>query len=442
MDNPISSLSIEHQVKEQLDQAFPNEYPKAMVVAVSGGSDSLALALILKRILTHSNTQLFALTVDHGMRAESKEEAQYVHQTLSRASIEHHILTWKGALPKANKQSEARKIRYRLIQDWCSKRNINHIVTAHHYDDQVETFVLRLLRGSSCYGLAGMDLVTTWNNISIIRPCLPFKKTYFSEYLSAHDISWVEDPSNTNLTYDRTYVRQFLNSDETGLPIDTSLLKKRLYHTTSHMKRVRSAIEFYVDLYLKEHVLQNPFGYCSFHKDTLNQIPEEVGLRALSHLLCFVSNNQTPPRFESLKHLYDMMCSNEPHDMTLHHCRIHFSAKKQEQGLVYISYEASASLGKINISDTKTIYDHRFSITGTYFSTHDDCFIQYLDKNLLNQMDESFRRTLPKLPKHILYSLPCITQNQNPIIVADIKSNKLTETADISIIMENGALID
>lgn len=430
------------RIKEQLDHVFGENYPTSLAVAVSGGADSLALTFILNDILGNTGTQLIALTVDHSMRNESAAEAEYVKKILAKKSIKHHTLTWDGEKPTSNKQSEARNIRYSLINEWCIRHNTHYVITAHHYDDQVETFLLRLVRGSGCYGLAAMEIKQKWQNISILRPCLLIRKTEFEDYLKHLNIEWVEDPSNKSLHYDRTFVRNFLDSNDSHLPIDTELLRKRLYNTATNMQRTRNAIEFYVRQFIKEYITITPLGYCQFNENSFSNIPEEIGLRSLSNLLCYISGQNTPPRLESLQQLYQSICSEFHTDTTLHHCRIYYSKKQNQKGDIYISYENKTTKEALCLNKNEVCFDHRFLINNPFFNKERVFYVQYLNKELYNQLDNDSKKQLESIPKHVLYSIPCITHNKTPIMVGNIRSNKLTETADISMMMQKSVLID
>ena len=152
-----------------------------VAVAVSGGADSLALALMAAEIMP-----IVTLTVDHGLRSDSKEEAQYVHDVMRSKNIVHYILTWVGEKPTSNIQSEARTARYKLMEDWCASEGIKYLLTAHHMADQAETFMLRLARGSGVYGLSAINPISkgiTNHDIIIARPFINIRKEILEAYL-------------------------------------------------------------------------------------------------------------------------------------------------------------------------------------------------------------------------------------------------------------------
>src|SRR5579863_9177854 len=141
---------------ETLDRLGPFERRPLIAVAVSGGADSMALALLADAWAKARRGRAVALTVDHRLRAESTAEARQVARWLRRHGIAHEILTWTAPRPRSGVQAAARAARYALLEDWCLRAHCLHLLTAHHRRDQVETFWLRLTRGSGLDGLAAM----------------------------------------------------------------------------------------------------------------------------------------------------------------------------------------------------------------------------------------------------------------------------------------------
>ena len=144
---------------------------KKVAVAVSGGADSMALALLLNE---QTNSKLIAITVDHGLREESAREAKQVKKWLEKYDIEHHILKWEGDKKNSNIQFEARTARYQLMCDFCKKNDIQLLLVAHNLQDNAETLLMRIMRGSGVDGLSAIADATKINNIEVLRPLLMF----------------------------------------------------------------------------------------------------------------------------------------------------------------------------------------------------------------------------------------------------------------------------
>ena len=156
---------------------YKNIKKESFAVAVSGGPDSLCLAYFGKIYLSELENKVHFLIVNHKLRKESDKESLRVKKILEKKGITAKILSWKGKIPKSNIQRKARDMRYSLLSDYCYKKNIKFLMTAHHLDDQIENFFIRLLRGSGLAGLSSMEENIAYNdNLKIIRPLLDFKK--------------------------------------------------------------------------------------------------------------------------------------------------------------------------------------------------------------------------------------------------------------------------
>jgi tRNA(Ile)-lysidine synthase len=155
---------------------FKDIKDKSFALAVSGGSDSLCLSYFSKVYSSEFNNKVHVLIVDHRLRKESSKEALKVKRLLKKRKIQSQILTWKGNIPDSNIQKRARDMRYSLISNYCLKNKIKYLITAHHEDDQIENFLIRLIRGSGLTGLSSMTGNTKYNSsLKILRPFLNFK---------------------------------------------------------------------------------------------------------------------------------------------------------------------------------------------------------------------------------------------------------------------------
>ena len=182
-------------------------HPLKVVVAVSGGSDSMALTILTHNWAIKNGIELTALTVDHNLRKESKSEAETVHKWCEKYGIKHQILTYTGPIPTSNIEAVAREYRYKLLTDFMKKNSINYLFVAHNQDEQCETFFLNLSRGSGVYGLCGMPSISQRFDINIVRPMLLFTKSEIKEFLTSISQDWIEDPSNSDTKYKRVRIR-------------------------------------------------------------------------------------------------------------------------------------------------------------------------------------------------------------------------------------------
>ncbi len=176
---------------------------------MSGGPDSVALLLSAHAIFPG---QVLALTVDHGLRPEAVAEAAFVAALCAARGVPHETLRWTGAKPAANRQAEARDARYALLRDACATAGIGVLLTAHHADDQAETLLMRLGRGSGA-GLAGIRAQRPLGaGVTLVRPLLGVRRTALAAIVAEAGITPVADPTNDDPHYDRTHARRLLAS--------------------------------------------------------------------------------------------------------------------------------------------------------------------------------------------------------------------------------------
>lgn len=203
----------------------PFEPAPHVAIAVSGGPDSMALALLLAEWAGSRNGRVDALTVDHGLRAESAAEAQQVGRWLSVVpGVTHRVLPWSGEKPQTGIQAAARAARYRLLVEYCRANGILHLCTAHHHDDQIETHRLRAGHGSGSVGLAGMSAIRVLDGVRLLRPLLGIRKAELEALLTMRAQAWVIDPSNADPAFERARLR--VAAEGTANPQDGARLHR------------------------------------------------------------------------------------------------------------------------------------------------------------------------------------------------------------------------
>jgi tRNA(Ile)-lysidine synthase len=196
-----------------MDALGPFEPEPLIAVAVSGGPDSMALALLLDRWVRSRAGAIIALTVDHGLRPESASEARQVGAWLARRGIAHETLEWAGAKPGSGIQAAARDARYRLLADACARRGVLHLAVGHHADDQAETVLFRRDRGSGDDGVAGMASFRSLGAARLIRPLLAWPKTALAATCAAFAQGFFVDLSNSSHAFARAGLRRRLSVD-------------------------------------------------------------------------------------------------------------------------------------------------------------------------------------------------------------------------------------
>jgi tRNA(Ile)-lysidine synthase len=231
----------------EIDALFaPFGRAKALLIAISGGPDSTALLLMaVEWAKRRGKTRIAAATVDHGLRPESAEEAKAVAALCARLGVGHRVLHWKGAKPTSRLQERAREARYRLLVDHGKAIGADAIMTAHHADDQAETVLFRLLRGSGLAGLRGMDVKTARDGMTIARPLIALKKHDLVAFANARGAPFIDDPSNADPRFARTRLRALLASlGEQGLDAEAlDRLARRARDTEEALAHLTTLVE-------------------------------------------------------------------------------------------------------------------------------------------------------------------------------------------------------
>ena len=292
-------------------------------VAVSGGSDSVALMRLLKEWARREDVAPpVVLTVDHGLQSGSRSIARHVMKAAEELELRAHVLTWRGQKPRADIEAAARDARYGLLGRWCRKNKIRGLYLAHTRDDQAETFLLRLARGSGVDGLAAMRPVAPFPlsdlaELRVVRPLLGVSRAALRTYLQGCGASWSEDPMNADPRFARVRLRAAWPALE-----QAGLSAARIAGAAAHLARARDALEAATTQFLDE-ACHFDEGRIVVDGRRLATAPAEIGLRALAHILARVSGTFYRPRFARLERLYEAIQGGHfKSARTLQGCRI------------------------------------------------------------------------------------------------------------------------
>ena len=224
----------------------------ALVLAVSGGPDSVALLWLAARWrkALRNGPDLIAVTVDHGLRAAASHEAREVKRLASALGIAHRTLRWSGAKPKTGVPQAAREARYELLARAARSASAVAIVTAHTQDDQAETILMRLSRGSGIAGLSGMAVQTERHGVALLRPLLEIPKARLVATLNRAKIAYANDPTNHDPAYTRSRLRALMPAlASEGADAKTfSRLAKRLSRADAALEQMTDGAENYLRL--------------------------------------------------------------------------------------------------------------------------------------------------------------------------------------------------
>ena len=303
----------------QIYNKFENSFKldKNFIVAVSGGSDSLALAFLTKLFAFKNNLNPKYYIVDHKLRKESTLEALKVKRTLNSLNISSKILTVRGKKPQNRSQSFAREKRYDLLFSECKKFKINNLILGHHIDDIIENFFLRMARGSGLKGLVSLGERTQIQNINLIRPLIKLRKKdllFLSKFVFNF---YVDDPSNNNMEFNRVKIRNFIKQLKL-----IGLDKKKFQLTIENLKRSDQTIRFYVERNKKINSKMNEIKKELILKYDFFDNSYEVVFRSLSDLIHSIGKKHNPVRGKKIDNILNKIENNRLFKETLGGCVI------------------------------------------------------------------------------------------------------------------------
>lgn len=339
---------------------------RPMAVGVSGGADSTSLMYLLHALPVDPRL-VTILTVDHGLRPASAAEALDVRNLANHFGFAHETLRWEGAKPASDLQAAARKARYGLMTGWCAHHQIDVLMVAHTLDDQAETFLLRLGRGSGVDGLSAMDSDTSVNGIRLVRPLLRFPKARLMATLRAAGIPWIEDPSNQSEKFSRIRMRKIMS-----LLAEEGLTAERLAATADRMASARDALEHMTSQLWMQAVRPHEAGFVVVDVTQLVEARREIGLRLLAALTCEVGGTTYRPRFDRLQRVYDAIASQSlGNGATLGGCRFVPAPPVLSDiggGPALLIYRELAAVAPDSLGLTAgeiAEFDHRFNVSVT-----------------------------------------------------------------------------
>lgn len=338
---------VDDNILEVIRKEFRANPPARLGVAVSGGSDSVALLHALSQVFSAQRNMLHAVTVDHGLRDGSLAEARQVAQMAQELNIPHTILSWEGWDRQGNLQAHARQARYDLMTRWAKENEIAVLALGHTADDQAETVLMRLARASGVDGLAGIPRRRMVQGITLVRPLLDVSRADLRAYLSKHGQGWIEDPSNDDPRFERVRMRA-----ASGMLAELGLTVDALAEVARNMARSREALDWYTFVAAREAV-QLDFGDVLIDLRRFRTLPEEIARRLLVQALSWIGGGPYQPRREAVMEALASIRACKT--TTLHGCIV-----LSHSGLIWICREFNA-VRRLE-ADADNIWDRRWRI--------------------------------------------------------------------------------
>ncbi|WP_055687426.1 tRNA lysidine(34) synthetase TilS [Loktanella sp. 5RATIMAR09] len=303
-------------------------------LAVSGGGDSIALMQLAAR-LRPADT-LRAISIDHGLRPEAKGEIALVAAQAGKLGIDHAVVdwTWDG---KGNLQAAAREGRWAAVRDWAVMHDLSTVWFGHTEDDQVETLLMRLARGSGIDGLTAMYPLTLRDGLQVFRPLLGLSRADLRAWLMQQKITWAEDPSNDDPRFDRVRARQMFGHLQA-----LGMTRKRLLQTVDHMQAAHLSLQEAALGFARRHVRQDA-GDLILAPAALDLAKADAPRRVMAAAFSWVGSRSYRPRFEQL--LETVAQARKGITMTLGGCIM----TPDEGGAVRLMREAAATTSAVRL---------------------------------------------------------------------------------------------
>jgi tRNA(Ile)-lysidine synthase len=383
--------------------------PRHLGLAVSGGSDSMAMLWLIAPWAKGRGISVSVATIDHGLRAEARAEAEFVGRVCSGVGVPHTILEWRDWDGKGNLQGRARAARVSLLVGWAKERGIDALAFGHTMDDQAETVLMRLARGSGVDGLSGMAVERERGGLRWIRPLLSLRREVLREFLRRNGWVWVEDPSNEDEGYERVRVRKAL-SVLGPLGIDA----EGLTTTAKRLSLASDALARFGQKAAKE-IATIEAGDVVLERKKFDDLPAETQFRLLADAIRWVGGSVYRPRLNALQ---DALGSISEGQRSLQGCLL--TAKK---GTIRISREWQAVKGITSASDHS--WDGRWRMDGPHDAP---LLVRALGEAGIRQCP-GWRTTA--LPRQTLLSSPAIW-NGETLIAAPLAGKPEGWTANVT----------
>lgn len=370
--------------------AFGPDPPHRLGVAVSGGSDSMALLVLLHRLWPD---RLHAVTVDHGLRAEAAAEAAEVERHCTSVGIPHVTLHWRDAAGRGNLQDNARRARYGLMAHWALAQGIEQIALGHTQDDQAETVLMQIARRAGVDGLAAMPVRSVRNGITWHRPLLTVARADLRAFLRCEGIGWVDDPGNEDDRFERVKARRAL-AHLAPLGIDAAALAA----VAGNMGRSRTALDA-ATAALGCDIARTEAGSVVIDRAALATAAPELVRRLLAQALRWVGGGAYAPRQSAQAIVEAAISAGQP--ATLHGCLVMIGADT-----VRVAREPAAVATLVTPTDR--IWDRRWRLDGPHAP---DLRLRALHEDGLAQCD--WRSV--GLPRAVLLASPSVWRDDTLI---------------------------
>ncbi len=369
------------------------------ILGLSGGIDSMALLHLIKNFIDDNRNvpvNCIPVIIDHNLRDESKNESKEVKKISQNLGFNTQIKKINSSKPKGNIQNWARKQRRYILFQKCLELSAN-LILGHHFDDQAETMFMRITRGSALDGLSGMNVITTWNGIFIIRPLLSYRKKQIKNYVQKNKIFYFEDSSNKDYKFERVKTRFYLNH-----------IKKNIWHNISYDLNYFSNLnsnllkktDYFLNSWSNKNVIIHKGGAVRVDHASFRNIFEKsflFALRIVGKIIQTVGGNEYAPKRKKTSDLISFLFAEKFKKKSLGNVNISLN-----QGyLFFIRENRNLNFGLNILQNKHYIFDGRFlvisSLPGKLIKCNNNDFVIIDNKSPFYKYSYSINNTIPYL---------------------------------------------
>ena len=360
-------------------------------ISVSSGVDSMCLLHLADIWAKKNKKNLLIISYNHNIRKETVNEVKYVKKISKKLGWQHTTLNWKNPAKK-NILEKARIARYSAISEFCKKNNIDTLLVGHHLDDLIETFFMRIIKGSSMDGLCPMFFCRKIFNINLIRPLLKNSKNDIYQYAKQNNINFFEDPSNKNLKFTRTKIRNYLRENEN--------LRFNLEKSVSLFCKLRNYFDKHILNFFSKNVFLKNEGYIIIEREEFIKLPEFLLFKIVNKVIMSVGNKKYPLRSRSLINIAKIIHFNFETTLSVGGCLVKNTKKNV---LIIREYNQIKNLNFIISEGAHILWDNKFLISN--LSRNIKFTVTPLGKELENKDFRKFYFSKKKIIKKLSFDL-------------------------------------
>ena len=414
----FSSLLINH--------SFVFEKNPSVAISFSGGSDSVALLILMNNWIKKHKGRLTLIYFDHKLRKESFLEALYTKEISRKLGIDHKIITWNLKKPNSSIMQKAREIRYEKIINFCKQNNIITVMTAHHLDDSLETYLMKKKRNSLTPNLSGIPFKNTQDQVQILRPFINIRKSRLIQTCEKNKYKWFEDPSNQDDNFERVRVRNIIS----GL---SKYKRAQLYSEFKLKTYENKFFEIKLAKFFMKNIEFEDYGKFTISKKEFKYQNKCFQIEILKRILVTCSGSIYSPRSRSIKFFLDKYLKLENVKFTIHSCIVECSSDKIYIFREYVKTKYFNPKQLIIKKKQSVMWDNRFLISSIFSDIKCFIFDDIIWLKLKKQYE--FVKDMQNISYDTLKTLPVLMCN-NKMIIPFLTNNEIMTSLGISVIFK------